>query len=187
MAKMKTRPESVEIRYDLHELPTAQHKAGLAGLLMQIDGMQERKDAGIYAPDLELPALVERRPTRVRIRLTEKSVLNLFNDLYDAEVVEQRRKQKAKKKEPNAIVEVEVKDATTGRIKKEKRYIYDAIQPLGSFLSRFFDDGKASWLKLWRDMLFAIPRNQDATMGPFKDMAQLRLRGATHRIGLEWK
>jgi CRISPR-associated protein Cmx8 len=175
MAKTKTQPDSVEIRYDLYELPTAQHKAGLAGLLMQIDSMQERKDAGIFASDFELPAVVERQPTSVTIRLSEKTVLNLFNDLYDAEVVEQARKQKAKKKEPKAIIEVDAKDATTGRIKKEKRYVYDAIRPMGSFLSRFFDDGKASWLKLWRDMLFAIPRNQDATLGPFKDMAQLRL------------
>jgi len=177
MAKKKpaTQPESVTIRYDLHELPTAQHKAGLAGLLLQIDSMNERKEAAALPMNLELPTIIERAPAFVGIRFTERGTQNLFNDLYDAEVVEQSRKQKAQKRNPRRIEEVEVLDQTTGKTKKEKKYVYDVVQPIGHFLRRYTDDGKESWHKLWREMLFTIPRNQDATLGPFKDMAQLRL------------
>ena len=36
---------SVTVKYDLFDLPTAQHKAGLAGLLLQIESMKARVDA----------------------------------------------------------------------------------------------------------------------------------------------
>ena len=35
----KTQIEEVTLTFDLHELPTAQHRAGLAGLIFQIDAM----------------------------------------------------------------------------------------------------------------------------------------------------
>ena len=48
MGKSTTKPKAanpaqVTITYDLFDLPTAQHKAGLAGLLLQIESMQSRK------------------------------------------------------------------------------------------------------------------------------------------------
>ncbi|MDR3635104.1 MAG: type I-MYXAN CRISPR-associated protein Cmx8 [Isosphaeraceae bacterium] len=174
-AKMRQQPETIAIRYDLHELPTAQHKAGLAGLLLQIDSMKARMAAGALPSDLELPTVSDQGSTSVKIGFTERAVINLYDDLYDAEVVEQLCRQKKQDKEPKRIIEVEVTDRATKKVKKEKRYIYDAVQPAGQFLRRFTDDGKECWCRLWRDMITSIPRNQDATMGPFKDMAQLRL------------
>ena len=177
MAKAKNgqQPETITVRYDLHELPTAQHKAGLAGLLLQIDSMKERKAAGALPSDLELPTVSDRESASVKIVFTERAVINIYNDLYDAEVVEQPFRKKKKDKEPKRIIEIEVTDRATKKLKKEKRYIYDVVQPMGQFFRRFTDDGKECWYCLWRDMVISIPRNQDATMGPFKDMAQLRL------------
>ncbi len=176
MAKKKAiQPESITVRYDLYELPTAQHKAGLAGLLLQIDSMNERRAAGALPPIFELPSIVDRTSSYVTIRFTERSIWNLFDDLYDAEVVEQDRKQKQQNKEPKYTKEVDAPDAASGKLRKEKRYVYDAVRPVGSFLGRFTDGARKDWHKLWRDMLLTIPRNQDATLGPYKDMAQLRL------------
>ncbi len=36
-------PLLVPVTYELFDLPTAQHKAGLAGLLLQIESMRNRK------------------------------------------------------------------------------------------------------------------------------------------------
>ncbi len=124
---------------------------------------------------MELPSIVERTSSYVTIRFTERSIWNLFDDLYDAEVVEQDRKQKQQNKEPKYTKEVDAPDAASGKLRKEKRYVYDAVRPVGSFLGRFTDGARKDWHKLWRDMLLTIPRNQDATLGPYKDMAQLRL------------
>ena len=35
----KAAPERITLTFDLHDLPTAQHRAGLAGLILQIDSM----------------------------------------------------------------------------------------------------------------------------------------------------
>ena len=46
MAKTRTKAEpitSVTIPYDLFDLPTAQHKAGLAGLILQIRSMEDAR------------------------------------------------------------------------------------------------------------------------------------------------
>ena len=61
MAKKKpaTQPESITIRYELYELPTAQHKAGLAGLLLQIDSMNERVAAGGLPTSVQSPIVEE--------------------------------------------------------------------------------------------------------------------------------
>src|SRR4051794_32947209 len=92
MAKIKAKPqpETITIRYDLHELPTAQHKAGLAGLILQIESMNERKARGLLGSDVEVPEIVEKSLAAAAIRFTSRSVQSLFDDLYSAEVVEVR-------------------------------------------------------------------------------------------------
>src|SRR4051794_17349522 len=87
-------PTSVEVRYDLPDLPSAQHKAGLAGLLLQIENMRERKRANQLPPDREVPEVVEETATAAVVRFSERSVQDLLDDLYAAEMVEVRSKSK---------------------------------------------------------------------------------------------
>src|SRR3954447_482695 len=87
MAKKTAKPAastSIDVRYDLHDLPSAQHKAGLAGLLLQIENMRDRRDAGQLPSDFEIPEVVDQTATVAQVRLTECSVQNLFDDLYHA-------------------------------------------------------------------------------------------------------
>src|SRR5262249_31115300 len=86
----RSEPESVEVRYDLRELPTAQHKAGLAGLLLQVESMQERRSAGLLPADVGIPDIVDRSSTGAVVRLTRCSVQDVLDDLFSAEVVEVR-------------------------------------------------------------------------------------------------
>lgn len=175
MAKKRKQSESVTevtVRYDLPELPTAQHKAGLAGLLLQIESMNERRGRG--ADLASPPEVVDKGPTFAEVRFTAESTQALFDDLYDAEVIEQYRRKKGTSGFRREEF-IAVQDKDTSNAKQEKRYVHDVIVPRGNFLRTYTDDGKEVWHKLWQDMLFTIPRNQDATLGPFKDMAKLRL------------
>lgn len=164
-------PDSIVVRYELHELPTAQHKAGLAGLLLQIDSMNERRQHGARIP--EPPHILERGRTHAEIRFTPDSVQALFDDLYAAEWVEIKSREKWSNKPPKRTEEVEVA-TPDGGTRREKRYVYDDYRPTGPFLARYTSDGKEAWHKLWQDMLWAIPRGKPTTRGPFKERANGR-------------
>lgn len=157
----QTEPKVVQVRYDLHDLPTAQHKAGLAGLLLQVQSMQARR-----LPPMSIPKLNLVGPTVVEAEFSEPSVRGLFDDLYDAEWVEVESPSRWPGAE--AVRERDGTDPKTG--KPRKLYVYEVVQPKGHFL-RQFTDGKEAWHKLWRDMLWAIPRGKPTTRGPFNSRA----------------
>ncbi len=168
-AKAKAPPiTSVVVRYDLFDLPTAQHKAGLAGLVLQIRSMAERAAKGGPPKGEEVPVIAELTPTSATITFTEKAVQGLFDDLYDAQVVEVAVRSRWPGQVPKREEENEEEDEG-GKRKKVRRFIYDVTQPLGHFLRPFLEDGP--WMKLWRDMLWAIPRGNPQARLPFEDRA----------------
>ncbi|HLN30230.1 MAG TPA: type I-MYXAN CRISPR-associated protein Cmx8 [Gemmataceae bacterium] len=177
--------ESVTIRYDLFDLPTAQHKAGLAGLVLQIRHMQEpNRRVNPHA----IPEIVEITPTSATIRFTEESIQGLLDDLYDScmERVQVKNKWKdAETVEPPR--EIEETDPATGKIKKATLFVYEVLQPRGSFLRQHLPDKMdrtKDWHKLWRDMLWNIPRGRPTTRIPF----QQRHEGRPCREGADaWK
>jgi len=158
-------PTEVAVSYDLRDLPSAQHKAGLAGLLLQIESMRDRRDAGQLPAECEIPEVLDQTATTVVVRFTERSTQDLFDDLYDAEVVEVFSKSKwsgkpAKREETNP---------TPGPTEPRRLFVYDTVQPSGHFLRKFTEGDKEHWHKLWRDMIYAVPRNRDKSRQPFKD------------------
>ncbi len=173
MAKAKP-PETVTITYDLFDLPTAQHKAGLAGLLLQIEHMEERK--------LLCPSIVEMTSTTATIAFTADSVKTIMDHLYDAEPVVVRVKQKwANAKEIKPSVEIEEEIVEKGkdgkpRIKKVKTkyFFHEQVQPTGHFLKQYLPkmDPQKDWHKLWRDMLWAIPRGNPQSRDGFEQRAK---------------
>ena len=158
---------SVTITYDLFDLPTAQHKAGLAGLLLEIESMKSRK----LKPEL-IPDIIESSPYKTTIRFTEASIQGLFDDVYDAEVVEAS----VKSKWPGATLkredEVEETDPETKKVKRSKRFIYDVVQPMGHFLKQHLPPEGGLWLKLWRNMVWEIPRSKPTTRLPFNSRSE---------------
>jgi CRISPR-associated protein Cmx8 len=156
--------DQVTITYDLFELPTAQHKAGLAGLLLQIDYMSHRR------PKPPVPRVVERSATHATIEFTEETVQSLMDNLYDADPV----KITSKTKWPNAkslgedFVEEKSDD---GKTKRVKVFTYEVCQPKGHFLRHYFGEHNEIWHKLWRDMLWQIPRGNPQSRQPFEQCA----------------
>ena len=159
-------PEYVRVKYDLLDLPTAQHKAGLAGLVLQVRSMDERQSAKD-----RVPAIVELTPTSATFEFSEKSVRSLFDDVYDAEVVEVAVKSKWAGEPPIREEEITETDAD-GKVHKSKRFLYEVVQPKGHFLRRHLPDGDGLWLKLWRNMLWEIPRGRPTTRIPFNARAK---------------
>jgi CRISPR-associated protein Cmx8 len=158
------RPLPITITYDLFDLPTAQHKAGLAGLLLQIEYMEHRR------PKLPAPRIVKQSATSATIEFTEETLLSLMNCLYDAETVEVRVKAKWQNATPLREDYDEEKD-DQGKTKRVKVFVYEQCQPKGHFLQKYFTGKKEVWLKLWRDMLWAIPRGNPQSRQPFQQCA----------------
>ena len=168
--------QTISIEYQLSKLPTAFHKAGLAGLLLLVNSLQTRgKDV--------IPNEVFRIDgDKVNIEFSESLLSLLMNDLYDAKTIEI----KSKSKWQGATIKREeiLEETKDGKITKSKVMIYDAVQPAGHFLMSCFPDGDGLWLKLWRDMLWNIPRSRPTTRIPFNDCAE---KGECKEGSVAWK
>lgn len=172
MAKAKTpkksntksgEPEQVTVTYHLSELPTAFHKAGLAGLVMLIESMKARRKFAVSEAEYTIT------PTTVVVAFTKAMLQKLMNDVYDADIVEV----KVKSKWQGATIKREefVEEEENGKKIKIKRYVYDQVQPKGTFFDNVFDGEKEIWRKLWRDMLWNIPRGRPTTRIPYSERA----------------
>lgn len=170
MAK-KPDPEQITLKYDLHDLPTAQHRAGLAGLILQIDSMGP--DGNNRSSKL-IPTIDEVSPTGAKIRFTKDSLQGVFDDLYAAKLVDgkfpSRKKTKKEEIPEDYIEEVETKG------KKVKKYVYINSQtyPLAPGLSRHIQPVASAWVDLWRRMVWEIPRggNNVRARAPFDQRAK---------------
>uniref|UniRef100_UPI004056647D type I-MYXAN CRISPR-associated protein Cmx8 n=1 Tax=Candidatus Electrothrix sp. TaxID=2170559 RepID=UPI004056647D len=173
MSRETTQDETLTLSYNLFDLPTAQHKAGLAGLLVMIESMQRR--------DLEpLPEIVDLSPTGATIILNRDSLQTLCDDLFDAEVVEIQVKSKWQGATPKETVEVTVEQ--NGKEKQEKRFVYDILQPKGLFLQAFFPDNNGAWIELWRNMLWNVLRAQPATRKVYEERSRNEPSGGAKEL-----
>lgn len=164
MTRGKTASGPLVLRYDLYSLPTAQHKAGLAGLILMVESMKARH----LAP---LPKIRNRSPGGAEIEFTPDNLQAVFNDLFDASWVEVPSRSKWSGKTPKRI---EAKSSSDGKKGEDKRYIYDAVRPEGRFLQTYYPDGDGIWVKLWRDMLWSTLRGRPTTRGVYKERADLK-------------
>jgi len=163
----------LELTYQLAELPSAQHRAGLAGLVLMVDylhrqsWLEQREDAIVTFTDLD--------EFGATLRLNLEGLKALFDLTYAAFSQERSTEQKIKKYD--RIEDVEIKDAK-GKPKQVKRYYYQVTVPQGAFLPDWDtsseDSDNGLWVKLWRDMLFSIVRGVPATRNPFNN----RVNGA---------
>lgn len=161
--KTKTSTE-LELTYHLAELPSSQHRAGLAGLVLMCRWLekQARKDLrGVCSiADLSAHHLV--------LRVDRDGLASLFDQVYGATSVERAYPRPFKGKEP-------IREATrtetgkNGKTKEVTEYYYPVTVPRGAYLEDWDHDGP--WTKLWRDMLWNILRGVPATRAPFEARA----------------
>lgn len=157
---------TITVTYDLFDLPTAQHKAGLAGLLLQIGHMNDRR------PKPPAPRVVAQTSTSATLEFTADTVQSLMDNFYDAEMVRVKVKSKWGNATPLAEEYVEETDED-GNKKRVKLFTYEVCQPQGHFLRQHLPtmDSGNDWHKLWRDMLWTIPRGNPQSRQPFEQRA----------------
>lgn len=175
--KTKETPDILELDYQLAELPSSQHRAGLAGLVLMVRWLQklpEQKRQGIC----EITRIDERGAT---LRLNQQGLADLFNEVYAASKEEQARDQVLKNKQKEIIPPLREEPRTMtdekGKTKEKTVYIYEVVVPRGAFLAdiscdQSFDGKNGMWIKLWRDLVWSIFRGVPATRVPYEDRAE---------------
>lgn len=170
MAKKKKAQalEALEIDYQLAELPSSQHRAGLAGLVLMVKWLErQRTNKGIC----ELKRLDE---IGIILRINEPGLEALFNEAYGAYKEDREYPQPFKNKAPLREETREITDEKTGKTQTKTVHIYSMPVPKGAFLTDLdpsADGNNGVWVKLWRDMVWSIFRGVPATRKPFEDRA----------------
>lgn len=176
MAKKKTVPKIIDVldlEYSLAELPSSQHRAGLAGLVLMVQWLKRQ---GPHQGVCDITRLDERGAT---LRIDQEGLGALFDEVYAASNEEQERPQPLRDKSKAIIpplreVTRTESDPKTGKEKTKTLYIYPVVIPKGAFLADAdpsANGAKGIWIKLWRDVIWSIFRGVPSTRTPFKDRA----------------
>ena len=91
MTTSRQEGDNLVLDYSLFELPTAQHKAGLGGLLLLARSMKER---GLWKGSDPVVTT-----TTARLALSKETLQAIFDDLYDAHWIEEEWSKKWQGKE----------------------------------------------------------------------------------------
>lgn len=161
----------LELRWNLHELPSSQHRAGLAGLALCVEFLKRKPDR---KGTCEIKQIDDDGLTLV---VDRQGMQSLFDDVYDATLDETRSRGKWAGAEPKRTEEVAIADDRTGKTKTEKRYVYDRVVPAGTIVSDWDAAAPGApklWLKLWQDMVWSTLRGVPATREPFNARAEAR-------------
>lgn len=170
---------AIIITYNLLDLPTAQHRAGLAGLLLQIESMRSRGLAPpTWEPDLAAP------DTGARVTFTETSTAALFDDLYDATWIEGPPREKPftkgkgdrKKEVPPVRRQTFTKTDKNNKEKTIEGYVYLELTPALTTLRQYLPQ-QGEWLRLWRDLIWQVVRDSKKK-APYIQRAAAKLQPA---------
>src|SRR4051812_43064949 len=120
MAKKKAAEniQVLELNYQLVELPSSQHHAGLAGLVLMVRWLERQ---GTNKGICELKRLDGLGAT---LRIDELGLEALFNEVYGAYNEEREYPQPFKNKAPLREESKELTDDKTGKTKAKTTYIY---------------------------------------------------------------
>jgi CRISPR-associated protein Cmx8 len=179
--KNKSEVDILTLDYQLAELPSSQHRAGLAGLVCVIRWLERQPDFQEKTSNGTVCKLAHLDDLGASIELNQAGVEALFDEIYAASTEEQERPQLLKNKQKEIISplreeEREVTDKK-GKTKTKKVYIYPVVVPAGSFLAdptydKSVEGKNGLWIKLWRDMVWSILRGVPATRKPFEARAE---------------
>lgn len=157
------------LRWDLHDLPSSQHRAGLAGLALCVEFLKRRSDhRGVCRIETIDDASLALAVDRIGMQ-------SLFDDLYCATMEETRSKSKWAGSDPKRVDEVEINDEKSGKTKTEKRFVYDRVVPAGSLVAEWDAGTPKLWLKLWQDLVWSTLRGVPATREAYNARAEARV------------
>lgn len=162
----------LELNYQLSELPSSQHRAGLAGLVLMVKWLARLNSNQGICELTRVDAL------GATLRIDEKGLAALFDEVYGASAVEQETNQLRKNRQKEIVPPIRefIKEEVDekGKTKSKTVYFYPATIPKGAFLLDYEpgnDGNNGLWIKLWRDMVWSILRGVPATREPFESRA----------------
>lgn len=161
------------LRYGLNELPSSQHRAGLAGLVLAIEWLQRQPGR---RKGVARVASLER--AGASIELDEEGLKELFDGIYAAsreEVADTKlRKNKAGQVVEPLRQETRSEVDARGKPKEKHYYYYPLVVPRGGPLLELDPTAqgeKGLWIKLWRDAVWAVLRGVPAQRRPYEARA----------------
>lgn len=193
MAKSTTKNtmavDLLTLDYQLAELPSSQHRAGLAGLVMIVDRWLCKHKEPKFVEKVNKGAIC--RITRLdangaTLEVNQAGLEALFDEIYAASLEEKdydKPKTKGKGVDKRIVpwLRIEPRARTTkhGKVTQKDAYIYLDPIPQGSFLAdpkydKTSDGKNGQWVKLWRDVVWSILRSRDNQREPFKAKAEAR-------------
>jgi CRISPR-associated protein Cmx8 len=174
-------PDVLQLDYSLAELPSAQHRAGLAGLVLMVRWLSRQADAtGICT-------VTHVDDARASLTIDRAGMCRLFDELYAATNEEVRTSQPRKDKNSKQIIpplreEEEQQTDARGKLTRRKVYVYPQVVPHARMLLEADPTAQGNqglWIKLWRDLVWNILRGVPAQRKPF----QARAHGETTSDG----
>lgn len=163
----------VTLKYTLSQLPSSQHRAGLAGLILFIRWLQEQPefkslvDAELRVTDLDVDT--------VTVQFNLAGFTALMKAHFSAAFEERERsKKRANSKQKFQTIKRKVPNPDTGKTKLTTFYIYTDIVPQGD-LVRSFEPANSQnlvWTKLWQEVTWAVLRPRDKQRLPFQAMVK---------------
>jgi len=163
-----TNTEPITVTWTLAELPSPQHRAGLAGLAMMLGYTKRHK-----LPKCAILEVTTLDEVRLEVRLNLDGLKALMDQTYDADREEievprpwmKKQKDGSKVEVPPKRRQMKTTTDKKGKTKEVEACVYDTVVPRGGPLGDWSpsDDG-GRWVKLWRDWLWttlrAIPKQR---------------------------
>lgn len=182
--KQKSSVDLLTLDYQLVELPSSQHQAGLTGLILIIKWLERQPDFQEKVNKGAICRITQPDAKGVTLEINQAGLEAIFDEIYAASTEEQPRNQLLKNQRTKEVIpplreeeREEVDPKNPQKIKKKKAYIYPVVVPRGSFLAdpqydKTSDGKNGLWIKLWRDMVWNILRGVPATRKPFEARAE---------------
>lgn len=149
----------IELHYSLGELPSSQHRAGLAGLVLLIRWLRRQRGArrGMYEIT-HLDAL------GLTLRLSKVGLAMIFDAAYRAFTENRAYPFRFEEREP---IEVRFIEGASGDSSGRTLYVYPVKVPEGAFLVDWDRSPDGLWIKLWRDVVLSIFRSSRGLRLPY--------------------
>ena len=171
MSKIQA-PNLVTLEYQISQLPSSQHRAGLAGLILKIQWLQQQaefKDSiGAICKIIDLDA------DKVTLQFNLAGLALLFRSHYSASFEEREcPKIRTTGSQNYHTIEREIYNADTDRTEIIKLYVYQDLVPTGSLVQSFDPTANEDrvWTKLWQETTWGILRSRDKQRLPFQAIA----------------
>ena len=179
----------VTLKYRLSQLPSSQHRAGLAGLVLTIQWLKKILEfKNLANAKLNVTSL---DADTVTVQFNLAGFTALMRAHFSAGFEErEREKKRANSKQKFKTIKRKVLKPDTGKTKETTFYIYTDIVPQGDLVRSFepislrdsssqsevglaepIDSQNLVWTRLWQEVTWAVLRPRDKQRLPFKAIA----------------